>query len=765
MQNGKQTNGETKLDVQDVELSFKKKGFRTNLEKILILFSVVALVVCVVFIVLYVNATKEEKLITSGDTGASTSGNICLTPECSIAASRLLNSLDTTANPCENFYEFACGTWAKKNVIPEDVSSYSMFSVVREDVEVIMKIVLEAPVKADDPLSVTHARDLYRSCINQTYIDSRGIAPTFGLLKELGGWPVLGDKNGGSWNESDYDLTTLLLNLMKYNNKPLINLYVYTDSKNSTTRIIYLDQPDFGMPGRKYYLNGLNDPMVQAYKELAESVARVFEADPGTVESDMEDVVKLEIDLANITMKDEDRRDNFLLYNPIHMNKLKDNYTVPAEAMFDWDAFITRVMNIEGVDVSLSPDETIIVRAIPYFSKMFDVLQKYPKRTIANYLIWRIMKNRINNLGQNFQELVTEYNKAIYGTSTPRARWRTCASYVNTYYGLSLGRLFVKEAFDEEAKKETLDMIHNLRAAFGELVDENSWMDDTTRGLAKEKAKYIQEKIGYQDFILNATALDEYYENYTAKADTYFENVLSNLQRSTIDSLRYLRFEVDKNDWGTAPATVNAYYNSVLNRIMFPAGILQPPFFSRTQTKSMNYGGIGVVIGHEITHGFDDRGRQYDKDGNLKQWWTDAVIQKFKNQTQCLVNQYGDFSVPEADGMKMNGINTLGENIADNGGLKESFRAYRRWVESRGREEAQLPGVQYTHDQIFFINFAQVWCGNMRKEDAINRIRTGVHSPGRFRVIGTLQNSADFSRAFNCPATSYMNPPTKCSVW
>ncbi|XP_062607161.1 neprilysin-like [Saccostrea cucullata] len=765
MQNGKQTNGDTKLDVQDVQLSFKKKGIRTNLEKFLIIFSVAVLVVCVVFIVLYINTSKDETTNSAGGPAASTSDNICLTPECSIAASRLLSSLNTEVEPCNNFYEFACGTWMKKNVIPEDRSSYDMFGVVREDVEVIMKIVLEQPGSPSDPESVTHAKNLYKSCVNQTYIESRGIEPSFGLLKELGGWPVLGNNTGGHWNESEYNLTTLLLNLLRYNNKPLINLYVYTDSKNSSSRVIFLDQPDFGMPGRKYYLNGLNDTMVRAYKALAQAVAEEFHADPSTADRDMEEVIKLETDMANISMRDEDRRDSFALYNPIEMQKLKINYTVPDGAKFDWDDFITRVMRIEGVDVNVPPDETIIVRAIPYFSKMFEVLGKYSNRTISNYLVWRIMKNRIGNLGQKFQDLVTEYNKALYGTSTPRARWRSCASYVNTYYGLSLGRLFVKEAFDENAKQETLDMIHNLRAAFGELVDENTWMDDTTRGLAKEKAKFIQEKIGYQDFILNKTALDEYYENYTAEADTYFENVLSNLRRSTIDSLRYLRFEVDKNEWGTAPATVNAYYNSVLNRIMFPAGILQPPFFSSSQTKSMNYGGIGVVIGHEITHGFDDRGRQYDKNGNLKQWWTDEVIQTFKKQAQCLVDQYGNFSVPEADGMKMNGINTLGENIADNGGLKESYRAYRRWVETRGREEEQLPGVKYTHDQIFFINFAQVWCGNMRRESAINRILTGVHSPGRFRVIGTLQNSEDFSRAFNCPASSFMNAANKCSVW
>ncbi|XP_048777313.2 neprilysin-like isoform X2 [Ostrea edulis] len=732
MNNGKQTNGDTQLRVEDIEPSFKKKGTTTKLEKYLISFCVVVLAVCIVFVVLYVSETREKSSNSAGESGALTSDNICLTPECSIAASRLLSSLNTKVEPCNDFYEFACGTWMKKNVIPEDRSSYDKFGVVREDVEVIMKIVLEAPSAADDPVSVTHARNLYHSCINQSYIDSRGIEPTFGLLKELGGWPVLGTNRGGHWNESEYDLTTLLFNLFRYNNKPLIDLYVYTDSKNSSKRIIFLDQPSFGMPGRKYYLNGLNDPMVRAYKTLATTVAGEFHADPVTADNEMEDVVRLETEIANISMRDEDRRDSFALYNPIEMQKLNENYTVPADASFNWENFITRVMAIEGVDVYIPQNETIIVRAIPYFSKMFEVLGKYSKRTVANYLVWRIMKNRINNLSQKFQDLVTEYNKALFGTSTPRARWRTCASYVNNYYGLSLGRLFVKEAFDESAKEQTLDMIHNLRTAFGELVDENKWMDDATRTLAKEKAKFVQEKIGYQDFILNTTALDGYYENYTAKADTYFENVLSNLRRSTIDSLRYLRFDVDKNDWGTAPATVNAYYNSVLNRIMFPAGILQPPFFSSTQSKSMNYGGIGVVIGHELTHGFDDRGRQYDKDGNLKQWWTDEVIRAFKNQTQCLVDQYGDFSVPEADGMKMNGINTLGENIADNGGLKESYR---------------------------------VWCGNMRRESAINRILTGVHSPGRFRVIGTLQNSAGFSRAFNCPATSFMNPVKKCSVW
>ncbi|OWF45829.1 Neprilysin [Mizuhopecten yessoensis] len=742
-----------------VRVNFEKKGWfgrRSKMEKamLVILFCLVVTVI-VLAVLLAVRSVKEDE------------EDICVTTDCTESAAMLLNNLDTTVKPCENFFDFACGTWRKKNIIPEDRSSQDVFGLLRDDVQVVLKNLLEAP-KTDKDIEVeTKIKDMYSSCMNQDLIEQRNISVAFPMLNELGGWPVLGSKPGGNWNESEYDLTQLMVKLIKYNNKPLIEMYVYTDVKNSTVRVIYVDQPGFGMPGQKYYQKGRDDVMVKAYEELAKSVMMAFGATEQTATDDTKAMVDFEFDIANISMAAEDRRDSNVLYNRMPLSQLSENFTEPADVKFKWDDYITGIMMMEGVNITVNDSEPIIVRAVPFFEKLFGILQKHGKRAVANYALWRIMKNRIYNLDESYQDLITKYNKVLYGTAVPRARWRTCSSYINSNLGLALGRLFVKEAFDEESKKDTEELIRRLKIAFNELVGGNDWMDDATRNLAKEKANAIKQKIGYQEILLNEKELNKLYINYTIQPEKYFENVLGIINRISIDTVRQLRTVVDKTWWTTAPATVNAYYNSVLNRIMFPAGILQPPFYGKSQPKSMNYGGIGVVIGHEITHGFDDRGRQYDKDGNLEQWWSDDAITRFKAKAQCIINQYGNFSLPEADGMNLNGINTQGENIADNGGLKQSYRAYRDWIKQRGREEAQLPGVSYNHNQLFFINFAQISksASHMRRENAINRILTGVHSPGRFRVIGTLQNSPEFAEAFSCPKGSYMNPNKKCGVW
>ncbi|VDI45273.1 Hypothetical predicted protein [Mytilus galloprovincialis] len=750
-------NGDTKIvHSGDVEIQFQDKSKRTALEKILI--AVVLMCVVVIIVLAIVAAIRKN------DKESETIG-VCTSTECTVAAARVTAALDETVDPCDNFYDFTCGTWIKKTIISEDRSSIDMFGVVRDEVEITIKYLLEEDSPDNEPEAVTKAKDLYKSCMNLELIEQHGAAVLKDLMAELGGWPMIGTFHGVKWNPDNFNLTNLLLGLLKYNNRILMDMYAYTDSKNSSTRILFIDQADFGMPGRKYYLKERNDTMIMAYETLGKSIAIQLGADPDVAANDMERVVDLEIDLAKITVPEEDRRDNEALYNKMPLHDLPKNFTT-ANLPFDWIDYVQEALGSEMVQIDIPIDEPIIVRAPLYFERLFSTLSKYDNRTIANFMIWRIMQNRANNLSQRFKDLIQNYNQILYGTSTPRARWRDCTSYVNTNFGLATGRLFVKESFHESAKNDTLQLIGNLLESFHELLEHADWMDDATRIVAREKADFIQKKIGYQDDIMDDEILNEIYQNITINADTYLANVLNVISSISADSFLFLREPVNKNVWSTAPATVNAYYNSVYNRIMFPAGILQPPFYSKDRPKSLNYGGIGVVIGHEITHGFDDRGRQYDKDGNLVQWWSDEVITRFDTQTQCLVNQYSNFTLPELvdEGLNVNGINTLGENIADNGGLKQSFRAYKRWVAENG-EEKQLPGLKYNHDQLFFIGFAQVWCGSMRRESAINRILTGVHSPGRFRVIGTLQNSKDFSEAFSCRQGSYMNPYKKCYVW
>ncbi|XP_046579706.1 neprilysin-like [Haliotis rubra] len=720
------------------------KTKRSTLEKCLMIVSAILLLAAITFLVAFVvYYEKTEEL-----------QNVCTTEECVMAASRLSSVMDASVNPCDNFYDFACGSWMKKNVIPEDRSSLDMFGVLQDEVLVTLKNLLETE-RENEIDSVKKVKALYASCINETRLEERGADPAVQFLVTLGGWPMI----NSSWKVDDFDLEGLLIHLRRYNNAPIISMSVGTDLKNSSRRILYVDQADFGMLGQKYYQRGRDDVMLLAYEKLIINIASELGNHVADVAADVKDIVDFEIMLANISVPAEERRDSEDLYNMYNISQLATSYP-----KFDWLRYFQELMNMTEVELEVKEGEPVINRSPRYFEKLMELLETTSNRTLANYIVWRIMMNRAHNLNEKYRDFFQEYDEVIYGTSTSRARFRTCAAYVVNNVGRAVGRMFVDATFDEASKTNADEMITNLRASFKSLLDELDWMDGATKAVARDKADAINPKIGYPNDILNNTLLNMLYENNTYDPLKYFENVLQNIQRSTINNLKTLRQRVDRNVWTTAPSTVNAYYNSLTNQIMFPAGILQPPFYSKTYHKSLNYGGIGVVIGHEITHGFDDRGRQYDKNGNLVQWWSDDAIGKFKSKSQCIIDQYSQYSVPEAD-MKINGINTQGENIADNGGVKQSYRAYRKWVEEQGKEEQLLPGLKYNNNQLFFISFAQIWCSNMRRENAINRILTGVHSPGRFRVIGTMQNSQDFSDAFSCARTSYMNPEKKCHVW
>jgi len=362
-----------------------------------------------------------------------------------------------------------------------------------------------------------------------------------------------------------------------------------------------------------------------------------------------------------------------------------------------------------------------------------------------------------------YESTRAEFRRVLLGVLTDRNRWNRCVEWTNKKLGMAVGALFIRDNFNHESKATALEMIHDIRDAFNDLLEENAWMDTETRLVAEDKANSMTERIGYPEYITNDTRLEEEYKNLTIRGDQFLENLFAILRFEADRNVAKLQKPVDKDKWATEPAVVNAFYNPNKNDIVFPAGILQPLFYSQHFPKSLNYGGIGVVIGHEITHGFDDKGRQFDKHGNLKQWWNNRTIAAFRKEAQCIIDQYSNYTLDEIN-LGIDGRLTQGENIADNGGLKQAFRAYRKWVANNGAEP-ELPGLDLTHNQLFFLNYAQIWCGSMRPEDALTKIRSSVHSPGPIRVLGPLSNSRDFSEAYNCPATSRMNPPKKCSVW
>ncbi|XP_060075613.1 neprilysin-like [Ylistrum balloti] len=747
------------MPPEDCENKRSESGWwrsRTLLEKVLLVLVLLALLVLVVLVILLAMGTVWNK---------QPEDDLCTAPGCVQAAASVYNGIDFSVDPCDNFYNFACGNWRKTHVIPEHRAYLARFSVLREEVHVTLKYLLEEESKPDEPMAVQYAKRMYKSCINMTNIESRNLSVAIDLLDTFGGWPVLGDRPGGNWDEASFDLSLLLSQLMRYYNNPMIGFYVSVDSKNSSGRVLFMDQPGLNMPGRNFYLKGRNDEKLVAYENLIKSVLHDFGADPATVDDDVNDQIELEIAIANLTIPSSLRRNSEDLYNKYRVGDLETNFPEPTKFKFVWKEYINNVFGMERINMHIEDDEPIIVEEPRYFRKLFATLEKFSKRTIANYVIWSIMQNRIANLPSRYENMMTEYNKVLTGRVGSRPRWQKCTSYVNSNFGTAVGRLYVEEKFVEEAKNDINLMIDGIQNAFGELLEELTWMDDDTKTLAREKAYYMQRKIGYDDFILNDTSLDARYQNYSMNENTYFENVLKLLNLWITGDFGKLRKPVNKDIWTNSPATVNAYYSSPYNRIMFPAGILQPPYYHKDQPRSLNYGGIGSLIGHELTHGFDDRGRQYDKLGNLNQWWNDDVIDNFINTSDCFIQQYDKYSYPEAGGKYMDGYQTLGENIADNGGLKQAFKGYRAWVSSMGKEEPSLPGLNLTHNQLFFVNFAQIRCSNHRKADAIHHILTGAHSPPRFRVIGTLQNMKEFSDTYKCPVGSYMNPVHKCRLW
>ncbi|XP_050401556.1 neprilysin-4 isoform X2 [Patella vulgata] len=422
---------------------------------------------------------------------------------------------------------------------------------------------------------------------------------------------------------------------------------------------------------------------------------------------------------------------------------------------------------MNNVRVSITKDEYVINNTPHYFERLFAILNATPKRTITNYAIWRSIEVRLYNTPKKFRTIYDKYLDAIYGEYPTPLRYKYCAPRTALTMRKAVSRGFIEEAFDKEAKADVLQMIKTIQSSFNGLLTTNDWMDDDSRKGAKNKSDSLTMKIGYDERLLDDTYLNALYQNSDYNDDTYFWNMVIYTKELHLTALRKLRIQnvVSKDDWYYDPFIVNTYYSAPKNEIEFSAGIIQPPYYHKDFPAFINFAGIGDAIGHELTHsGLDDRGEIKHANGKSTTWWSDEVIDNFKKNALCLTNQYNTYTVPETK-IKVNGKRSLTENIADNGGLKLSFQAYRDWVQQRGAEEPMLPGLDLTPNQIFFINYAQSTCEKYTKAGHIANNMYGFHSPARYRVIGTLQNSPEFAKTFGCGVGSYMNPVKKCKLW
>ncbi|XP_075929055.1 neprilysin-like isoform X2 [Petromyzon marinus] len=659
----------------------------------------------------------------------------CTSADCAIAATRLLEGMNPAANPCDNFYEFACGGWPKKQVIPEDSGYYGTFHVLDDHLEIVLKRLLEEAAGSGDRDAVTKAKRLYLSCMDEEAIEERDSEPLLWLLEDVLEWPVAtvdwNSTYGSQWRLEE----VLAFMTSRYGNRVIIDVGIASDVNDSKSSAIYIDQPSLGLPTRDFYFDkGYYSQVRDTYLRAMIAVATIIRADKNItddidfVQEQMEGVFRLEMEIAEAITPAENRTDVTKLFNRMTLLQLQQEFPLNG---FNWTLFINEVL--KTVDIEVEASEEILVSAPEYLEQLSDILNSHPPSDVHNYVVWMLITEVIGSLSHKYQEAIAETQKMLYGVLLARARWRHCVDYVNTALPSAVGALYVLDAFPRHGKTKVEMMIERLREAFIHTLDEMTWMDDRTRARAREKALAITTQMGYADYIVdgNNPRLDEEYADLNYEEDVYFENTLQDLEFAVKNELKRLRRTTSKQEWDIGPATINAFYHPSKNQIVFPAGILQPPFFGLGQAMSLNFGGIGMVIGHEITHGFDNFGRKFNKEGNLVDWWTAESDEDFDSRSRCLVSQYSSYTWDLASGQNISGVKTLGENIADNGGVRQAYWAYRRWVEEHG-EEARLPGLALNHKQLFFLNFAQVWCGLHRPEFASSMIKADVHSPGLF---------------------------------
>ena len=647
-----------------------------------------------------------------------------------------LDALDRSADACTDFYQFACGGWIANNPVPADRARYGRFDELQERNDETLHQILEAAAAGRDPAS-KQIGDYYASCLDEPAIDARGAAPLDPVLKQIAALSSAGD------------LAPLLAELHTLGVNAFFQFGSQADFKDASVEMAIADQGGLGLPDRDYYFK--DDPKsVELRAQYVDHVGRMSAlsgaADQGKTAA--QQTMTIETALAKGALDAVARRDPNKVYHKMSTSELQA--LTPA---FIW----TRYFSAIG-----SPPIYAINVAEPEFVTAFGrIVATTPLDQIKAYLRWQVAHASAAVLATPFvDENFRFYGTALTGAKELRPRWKRCVQDTDNDLGEALGQAFVKEAFGPQARADTLKMVHELEAALEQDINGLPWMTAPTRREALVKLHAIRDKIGYPGT----------WRDYSALTITRGD-ALGNSQRANAFAfhrqMNKIGKPVNKDEWLMTPPTVNAYYNPLENNINFPAGILQPPFYSAKADAAVNFGGAGAVIGHELTHGFDDEGRQFDARGNLKDWWTPADAKAFEDRAQCFVDEYSRFSPVE--GVHLNGKLTLGENTADNGGLRISLMAYLARNRSSGfgaGASQPAPALDgFTPEQRVFLGWGQVWCDNVRPERARMLAQTNPHSPGHDRVNGVVSNMPEFQKAFACTADAPMVRKTQCRVW
>jgi len=639
------------------------------------------------------------------------------------------SAMDKSIDPCTDFYQYACGSWLKKTPIPEDRASWGRgFSEIFQRNEALMHDILEKNARGEpdpaDPFS-QKVGDFYGTCMDEQEAETSSLQTLQSDLKRI---DAIRDAKG---------LAQQVAYLQARGAPAFFGFASQQDFKDATQVIGGADQGGLGLPDRDYYLK--DDARMKELRALYQDhIAKMLTlagATESAAKQQAQVVMNVETALAKASMDKVERRDPNKIYHRLERAGLKK-----AAPHFLWDVYFSELG---------APDVQAVNVLVPGFFTGMDKLIAEPSKLndVRTYLRWTAVESAANALGKSFVEEKFRLTKALTGAKAILPRWKRCVQMTNNAMGEAVGRSFVAATIGDEGKKIASEIIEGVEGAFERNLAEVSWMDEAARAASKDKLKKINNKIAYP----------KKWRDYSSM-DIGKESLLANLNEAarfeTKRDLDKISKPVDRNDFQLSPVAVNAYYDPSLNEMVFLAGIMQTPFFKTGAPEPANYGGLGMVAGHELTHGFDDQGRQFDGDGNLHEWWSKNVGDAFNQRAECVAKQYDAY--PAVDDTKLNGHLTLGENIADIGGLRMALQALRQ---KRGGQ------LEPKTEQDFFVAFAQTWCTNYRPEAARLQAQTNPHSTAQWRVNGPVSDNPDFAKAFSCKAGAAMSPQNRCTVW
>lgn len=653
------------------------------------------------------------------------------------AETKLLDpaNMDTTVSPGENFFLYANGNWLKNNAIPDDQTRWGSFNLLIENNQNNLRSLLEEAAGQKDAAKGSTEQKvggLYRSAMDTVAINKAGSAPLNPLLARI---DAITDANG---------VMKEIATLQTQGLSELFGMAIGPDDKNVTKLIPQFYQGGIGLPDRDYYFktDANTAEIREAYKKYQVSLLKLTGVDEATATKDAADIYKLEEALAKASMTRVDMRDPYKLYNKFSIDGATKS--IPG---IDWKTLFS--------DLKIGSQDSLIVATPEFFKEVGRQLKATPVDVWKKYLKFHIVNDMTPYLSSNFDELHFDfYGKTVSGQKAQKPRWKRVLGVVDGALGDLVGKMYVDKHFKPEAKERMLDLVKNLQETYAERIKRLDWMSDSTKQKALAKLNTFMKKIGYPDKWRDYSKL-EIVDNDLVK------NILATSAFEYDYTIAKLGRPVDRTEWQMTPPTVNAYYNPAFNEIVFPAGILQFPFFDQNADDAINYGGIGGVIGHEMTHGFDDQGRQYAADGNLQDWWGPLDAKNFNQKADVVVKQYDAFTI--LDSIHVNGKLTLGENLADLGGIAIAYEAFKKTKQGKGNEK--IDG--FTPDQRFFLSWAQVWRAKSTDKEAQARIMTDPHSPSEARCNGPLSNMPEFYAAFGIKPGDKMYRPEneRAKVW